>query len=208
MSRSRDLDLRDHRDLALRDHLRRACRSRFAGRLAAVAVLAAVVLTWAGCTETLLGPKTDKAVAVIHPTMGNAVAGTVTFTNESGRVRVEAIVTGLSPGDHGFHIHEFGDCSGGDGKTAGGHFNPTGSDHGGPESAERHAGDLGNITANANGHASMNRLDEVVTLQGDHSILGRGVIVHAGADDFTTQPTGAAGARVGCGVIGVHNASG
>ena len=196
------------RDLYPRDHPRRSGRVWFAGRLAAVGVLASVVLIWTGCTETLLGPKTDTAVAVIHPTTGNAVSGTVTFTNESGRVRIVATVTGLSPGDHGFHIHEFGDCSGGDGKTAGGHFNPTGSDHGGPESAERHVGDLGNITADANGHATMNRLDEVVTLQGDHSILGRGVIVHAGADDFTTQPTGAAGARVGCGVIGVHNASG
>jgi Cu-Zn family superoxide dismutase len=200
MNRCHDLDPRNHR--------RYARRFRFAGRLGAVAVLVSAGLTWTGCTETLLGPKADQAVAVIHPTTGNAISGTVTFTRESGRVRIVARVSGLSPGDHGFHIHEFGDCSGGDGKTAGGHFNPTGSNHGGPEAAERHVGDLGNITANANGNATMNRLDAVVTLQGDNSILGRGVIVHAGADDFTTQPTGAAGARLGCGVIGVHNASG
>lgn len=197
MIRCRDIDPQSHR--------RRARLLRIAGRFAA---LATVVLTWTGCTETLLGPRTDTAVAVIHPTTGNSVYGTVTFTKESGRVRIVANVIGLSPGDHGFHIHEFGDCSGGDGKTAGGHFNPTGSDHGGPEAAVRHVGDLGNITANASGHATMNRLDAVVTLQGDHTILGRGVIVHAGADDFTTQPTGAAGARVGCGVIGVQNVPG
>ena len=197
MIRCREIDPLSHR--------RRARRLRIAGRFAA---LAAVALTSAACTETLLGPKTDQAVAVIHPTTGNSVSGTVTFTNESGRVRVVAHVTGLTPGDHGFHIHEFGDCSGGDGKTAGGHFNPTGVDHGGPDAAVRHVGDLGNITADARGHATMNRLDAVIKLQGDHSIVGRAVIVHAGADDFTTQPTGGAGARVACGVIGVQNASG
>lgn len=107
---------------------------------------------------------TDWAIAVINPTAGNAISGTVSFRLVDGGVRIVAEVMGPTAGDHGFHIHEFGDCSGADGKTAGGHFNPRGTDHGGPDSAVRH--------------------------------------------DFTTQPTGAAGARLGCGVIGVQNTSG
>lgn len=177
-------------------------------RVGLVVGLAPLAATWAACTETVTGPATDWAVAVINPTAGNSISGIVNFTVVDGGVRVVAEVVGLSEGEHGFHIHEFGDCSGPDGKTAGGHFNPTGSDHGGPDSAVRHVGDLGNITANAAGRATMDRVDAVVTLEGDHSVLGRSVIVHADRDDFTTQPTGNAGARLGCGVIGVGKSGG
>ena len=179
-------------------------------RWLAAACLTPVAIVLTGCKEgTMTMPTTtDWAIAVINPTAGNSISGTVSFRLVDGGVRIVAEVMGLTAGDHGFHIHEFGDCSGADGKTAGGHFNPHGTDHGGPDSAVRHVGDLGNITANAAGRATMDRVDTVVTLEGENSIIGRGVIVHEGRDDFTTQPTGAAGSRLGCGVIGVRNTSG
>jgi Cu-Zn family superoxide dismutase len=109
----------------------------------------------------------------------------------------------LEPGPHGFHVHEFGDCSAPDGSSAGGHFAPLGSPHGPPDAGqgERHIGDLGNIVANADGVVEQELADSVIRLDGENSIVGKAIIVHAGADDFTTQPSGAAGERVACGVI-------
>jgi Cu-Zn family superoxide dismutase len=146
-----------------------------------------------------------RALAMLQPTAGNTATGLVTFTKAADGVRVVAEVEGLSPGNHGFHIHAFGDCSSGDGTSAGGHFNPTSAAHGAPTAAagHRHTGDLGNITAGADGKAHLEYTDPLLAFAGEQSILGRGVIVHADKDDFTTQPTGAAGARVACGVIGV-----
>lgn len=148
-------------------------------------------------------PSITKAIAVLHPTKGSEVQGTVTFEVVEKGVRVVADVTGLAPGKHGFHIHEFGDCSSADGTSAGGHFNPTGMPHSMPSSEKRHVGDLGNIEADKEGKAHLDYVDTVLALQGDTSIIGRGVIVHEKEDDFKTQPTGAAGARLACGVIGV-----
>jgi Cu-Zn family superoxide dismutase len=150
-----------------------------------------------------VGPVINKAIVVIYPTEGNEVRGTVTFTRGDGTIEVMANLTGLPPGEHGFHIHQYGDASAADGTSAGGHFNPADKSHGGPDSEERHVGDLGNITANENGVATLDRNDTHLSLDGPNSILGRGVIIHAGADDLTSQPTGAAGARLGIGVIGV-----
>lgn len=144
-----------------------------------------------------------RAVAVLHGTEGNQVSGTVTFTAAESGVNVVARVTGLTPGDHGFHIHEFGDCSAPDGTSAGGHFNPHGTEHGAPSGEMRHAGDFGNITANESGVASYERIDAEITFSGENSIIGRSVIIHADPDDLVSQPTGAAGARVACGVIGI-----
>lgn len=144
-----------------------------------------------------------KAVAVLHPTEGNTVSGTVTFTREGGSVKVQAHLSGLKPGNHGFHIHEFGDCSAKDGTSAGGHFNPASMPHGAPSDKQRHAGDLGNIVAGEDGTAHVEVTDSVLKLSGDGSIIGRGVIVHAAADDLKTQPTGNAGGRQACGVIGI-----
>lgn len=146
-----------------------------------------------------------RATAMLQSTVGNTATGMVTFTKAADGVRVVADLEGLSPGDHGFHIHMFGDCSSGDGNSAGGHFNPTGAAHAAPTAAagHRHTGDLGNITAGADGKAHLEYVDPLLAFAGEHNILGRGVIVHADRDDFTTQPTGAAGARVACGVIGV-----
>jgi Cu-Zn family superoxide dismutase len=144
-----------------------------------------------------------KAICVIHPLGESKVAGKVVFTQTRDGVEVNAEITGLTPGEHGFHVHEFGDCSMVDGTCAGAHFNPTGAPHGGPDDARRHAGDLGNVKADASGKATYKRVDKMLALNGANSIIGRSIIVHAAPDDLKTQPSGNAGARVGCGVIGI-----
>ncbi len=148
-------------------------------------------------------PEIENAIAVLHPTEGNEVQGTVKFQRMDNGVQVTVTLDGLSQGEHGFHIHEYGDCSAPDATSAGGHFNPTDSQHGAPQDRERHVGDLGNVIADANGHVEMEWIDATIQLNGEHSIIGRAVIVHANPDDFTTQPTGAAGPRVACGVVGI-----
>jgi len=149
------------------------------------------------------GPEVAEAVAVLHPTEGNQVTGVVHFSRTAEGIRIEATVSGLSPGRHGFHIHEWGDCSAPDATSAGGHFNPDGQPHGAPDSATRHVGDLGNLEANEEGMATYSRVDTVVAFSGPRSIIGRAVIVHAAEDDLTSQPTGNAGGRLACGVIGI-----
>ena len=143
-----------------------------------------------------------KAVAQLQPTKDSKVSGTVTFTKAAAGVKLSAHLSGLTPGLHGFHLHEYGDCSAPDGASAGGHFNPTGDPHAAPSEAHRHTGDLGNVEAKADGTADLEYVDAKASFEGDSSILGRGVIVHANADDLKTQPTGNAGGRVACGVIG------
>jgi len=146
----------------------------------------------------------DQMIAVIHPTQGNETRGVVRFTREGDQVRVEAIINGLNNESlHGFHIHEFGDCSADNAISAGGHFNPYEQPHASPLDSERHAGDLGNLESDGEGSAQLSYLDPVLSLEGPSSILGRGVVVHADEDDFETQPTGDAGGRIGCGVIGI-----
>ncbi len=151
----------------------------------------------------IMKPEITKAVCVIHPTKGHDAHGIVTFTKVKDGVKVIADIEGLKPGKHGFHIHEYGDCSAPDGTSAGGHFNPDGVKHGGPMDKVRHVGDMGNITADANGKAHFEWTDNLLTFRGPHSIIGRGLIVHEGTDDLHSQPTGDAGARAGCGVIGI-----
>jgi Cu-Zn family superoxide dismutase len=152
-------------------------------------------------------PSTEivKAIAVLHSTSGSNVSGMVTFTQEGRRVKVVADVQGLPPNSsHGFHIHEFGDCSAPDAASAGGHYNPEGHMHAGPETARRHAGDLGNLETDASGRARKEMMLENISLgPSGNNVLGRAVIVHAKKDDLKTQPTGDAGGRVACGVIGV-----
>jgi Cu-Zn family superoxide dismutase len=177
---------------------------------AAVCGLATVSL-WAqapkkapGGGGMMMAPPVTRAIAVLHATSkGGEAHGVVTFTMTQGGVRVEAEVRGLTPGLHGFHIHEFGDCSTPDAMSAGGHFNPTKMEHGAPTGGPRHVGDLGNIEANARGVAKLDLVDPTLMFAGPTSILGRALIVHAKPDDMKTQPTGNAGDRVACGVIGV-----
>ncbi len=148
-------------------------------------------------------PAPGKAVAVLASAPGDDVAGTIWFVKAAGGVHVKARITGLAPGTHGFHIHEFGDCSAADFTSAGGHFNPMTQPHGAPNAAARHVGDLGNVTAGADGVATIDMTDKQLAFSGAHGIVGRAVVVHAKADDLKTQPTGDAGGRLGCGVIGV-----
>ena len=143
-----------------------------------------------------------QASALLAPTQGNVVQGNVIFKQESdGRIRVIAEVSGLTPGEHGFHVHEIGDCSAPDASSAGGHFNPHGTPHGKPGEGHHHAGDLPSLNADAAGNAKLNVVMDSFVLTGDHGIIGRSLIVHADPDDYVSQPTGNAGARVACAVI-------
>ena len=165
-----------------------------------IAAAAATVLMAACQTMPEDAPR---ATAQLQPTKGHKTFGEATFDQEGGKVHVVVYVQGLKPGqEHGLHIHEVGDCSSGDGMSAKGHFNPFGKPHGHHGSAERHAGDLPSLKADKAGRAKVDIVLDVITAApGPASIVGRGLIVHADPDDYKTQPTGNAGARIACGVI-------
>jgi Cu-Zn family superoxide dismutase len=148
------------------------------------------------------GAMAQTATATLQPTAGNTAAGTVTFTAQGGGVAVQARVTGLKPNaEHGFHLHEKGDCSSPDGNSAGGHFNPDGKPHG-PQDAPHHAGDMPALKSDAQGVADARFTLQGVSIGGAAAdIVGKGLIVHAQPDDYKTQPTGNAGARLACGVV-------
>jgi len=146
------------------------------------------------------------ATAMLQPTEGSTVAGSIAFTmTEDGQLHASGDISGLAPNsEHGFHIHEKGDCSAADGSSAGGHFNPGNADHGSVEAAVHHGGDMPNIVADAQGNAHVDGpvSSNVNVGKGDGAdILGRGLIVHADPDDYHSQPTGNAGARLACAVI-------
>ncbi len=155
----------------------------------------------AGCAA-MGGSRGPTAVANLEATKGNETKGTVTFRQDGDEVRVRVNVTGLKPGAvHGFHVHEKGDCSSGDGMSTGGHFNPAGKPHG-PQSGEHHAGDMPSLTADAYGNANTSfELHGVSIGSGVSDLVGKGLIVHRDPDDYKTQPTGNAGPRVACAVI-------
>ena len=155
----------------------------------------------AGCAT--MGGGGPSATAQLQPTRGNNVAGKVSFTQKGDKVLVAARVSGLKPNqEHGFHVHEKGDCSSGDGMSAAGHFNPRASPHGHHSTQARHAGDMPNLKADAYGNASMSaELDIITVSEGPSSVVGRGLIVHAQPDDYRSQPVGNAGARMACAVI-------
>lgn len=164
-------------------------------------VLAAVAAaSLAGCASYSAGPS---AMAKLEPTRGNATMGTVTFVQMGDVVKVSGQISGLKPGgEHGFHVHEKGDCSSGDGMSTGGHFNPGGKPHGSHGMGEHHAGDLPSLKADANGMAKFafeSRTIRVGSMGND--IVGKGLIVHRDPDDYKTQPTGNAGPRLACAVI-------
>jgi len=144
------------------------------------------------------------AVAVMVPTEGSTAQGTVKFEQYDEAVIVHAEFSGLEPGStHAIHVHQFGDITGSNGKTAGGHYNPQGHDHGLPEQEARHAGDLGNLNADEQGNAHYEITVDNLSIAGrNNPVIGRGVILHAAPDDGG-QPTGNAGARIAMGVIGI-----
>lgn len=150
------------------------------------------------------------AKATLKPTQGKTVAGELNFMAMGGSVHVTGTLSGLTPGEHGFHIHEKGDCTAPDGSSAGGHFNPDGVEHGQVSAPTHHAGDSNNITADAQGKVTIDQMlsSNVDIGKGDkYDIVGKGVIVHEKADDYKTQPTGDAGGRLACGVIEVAPAA-
>lgn len=168
-----------------------------------------VMLTLGACSSQAPATKAAAAartvaVAQLQPTQGSKVSGSVQFTAQAdGSVRVQGSVQGLPPNsEHGFHVHEKGDCSSPDGLSAGGHFNPTGHAHGRFDAPAHHTGDLPSLRSDAQGTASVDFVSRSLTLdQGATNVVGRGLIVHKDPDDFTTQPTGNAGARLACAVI-------
>jgi Cu-Zn family superoxide dismutase len=161
----------------------------------------AVTVLLAAC-QTMSGDPL-RATAALQPTKGNKAFGEATFEQAGDKVRVIVFAQGLKPNaEHGFHIHEAGDCSSGDGMSAKGHFNPHGKAHGNPGSAERHAGDLPSLKADKGGRAKVDVTVDAISIgSGGGNIVGRGLIIHADPDDYKTQPTGNAGARLACGVI-------
>ena len=163
-------------------------------------VSAAVVASLAGCAGYSSGPS---ATAKLEPTRGNTAAGTVTFVQWGEVVKVSGSISGLKPGaEHGFHVHEKGDCSSGDGLSAGGHFNPGGKPHGHHGMGEHHTGDLPSLKADASGVAAIHFESRTIRVGGSaNDIVGKGLIVHRDLDDFKTQPTGNAGPRLACAVI-------
>ena len=146
------------------------------------------------------GQDVTKATCKLESKSGSKVTGMVTFTKVGDDVQVVGDITGLTPGKHGIHVHEKGDCSAPDAASAGAHFNPTNQHHGGPMTAEHHAGDFGNIEADASGKAHIDWKGKM-SLSGADSIIGRSLVVHEKEDDLKTDPSGNSGARQACGVI-------
>jgi Cu-Zn family superoxide dismutase len=149
-------------------------------------------------------PQLDRAVCVLVPVGDSGVQGVIEFERQGGgKIKITGEVSGLEPGKHGFHVHQYGDLTDlSEGKSAGDHFAGDSSHHGAPDADQRHVGDLGNIEANGQGVAQIDMTDDVIALSGPNSILGRALVVHADPDDFS-QPSGGAGGRVAFGVIGM-----
>jgi len=171
---------------------------RFACILAASAAA-----TLAGCGSLAGLTGGPSATATLAPTAGNSTAGTVRFTQDGDRVRVSGEVRGLKPnGEHGFHVHEKGDCSSPDANSAGGHYNPGGQPHGRAGGGAHHAGDLPSVRADASGVARFDyEVRGIAVGSGPADVVGKGLIVHRDPDDYRTQPTGNSGPRLACAVI-------
>jgi Cu-Zn family superoxide dismutase len=154
-----------------------------------------------GCAT--LGGSVPTADVALVARSGGAVAGALVLSESQGGVRLRGEVRGLKPGaEHGFHIHDKGDCSAPDATSAGGHFNPGGTAHGRHGAGVHHAGDLPSLVADAGGVAKIDAVIKGITLAaGPTSVVGRSLIVHRDPDDFVTQPTGNSGPRIGCGVV-------
>jgi len=165
-------------------------------------ILAAAALA-AGAAAAPAIAADARATAKLAPTQGSLVTGTVVFEQRGERVVVTAEIAGLTPGaEHGFHVHEKGDCSAPDATSAGGHFNPAGKPHGRYPDAARHGGDLPNLKSDASGRARYSAETTLLTVAaGPASIVGRGMVVHRDPDDYKSQPAGNAGPRLACGVI-------
>ncbi|TBX67562.1 superoxide dismutase family protein [Flavobacterium silvisoli] len=166
--------------------------------------IAALGLLIFSCKSSNANDNSKKLDITFESKSGSNVKGNAVFTEKNGEVTLVAKLTGLKPGIHAIHIHEKADCSAADAASAGGHWNPTFKKHGKWGDAEHHKGDIGNFTADVDGNATvLFKTDEWCIGCGDATkdILNKGLIVHANADDYTTQPTGNAGGRVACSAI-------
>lgn len=142
------------------------------------------------------------AVTTLEARSGSAISGSATFTQVGNEVRVVVEVKGATPGEHGLHVHEVGDCSAPDAKSAGNHFNPGNQAHGSPTADPHHGGDFGNITVGPDGSARLElNLAGLTVASGASSVVGRSLVLHEKPDDLRTQPSGNSGNRIGCGVI-------
>lgn len=149
--------------------------------------------------------QSDSKVKYAHAEIGSngtsGVSGYLEFRRVASGLHITGTITGLTPGQHGMHIHEKGACDAPSFETSGGHFNPGSMKHGGPDSDNRHAGDFGNLTADSFGNATIDYIDKETTLSGEYGIIGRSIIIHANPDDMVTDPSGNSGSRIACGVI-------
>lgn len=163
-----------------------------------LSIAASLILS--GCAAQSYGPS---EIGQLSPTNGNTAAGSVVFSQSGDKVSVKVDIRGLKPNaEHGFHVHEKGDCSSGDGMSTGGHFNPTGSSHGAHGQGAHHVGDLPSMKADANGQVKMTFESSTISIAGrTSSIIGKGLIVHRDPDDYKTQLTGNSGPRLACAVI-------
>ncbi len=176
----------------------------FAVSLFAASLAACVSAPPPKTPEPVAQHRVQRAVANIAPASASLVSGRLLITAVDGGVRIEGELGGLGRGGtHAIHVHERGDCSAADGSSAGGHFNPGAAAHGRAGSSAHHLGDMDNLVANAAGVAPVNLRLEGVTLGSGaaNDILSRALVIHAGPDDYSSQPAGNSGARVGCGVI-------
>lgn len=162
----------------------------------ALSVLSIAVL--GACATSMSGPS---ASATLAARSGSTVSGNVVFSEAGGKLRIEATVAGLTPGEHGFHVHEAGDCSAPDATSAKGHFNPAGKMHGHYDTPDHHGGDMPNLVANAQGEARYRAEVSGLSLDGPNGVLGRSVVIHTDPDDYKSQPAGNSGKRIACGVI-------
>lgn len=183
-------------------------KNYFINRINAVFLLfAAVSILLTGCeyidkTGMQTGPS-KQAIAVINPLNDSGVTGKATFTQMGQTVMLHIEIKNVAPGQRAVHIHENGDCSAPDGTSAGGHWNPTNVAHGKWGEGEFHLGDIGNVEVGEDGTGSIELVTDLweIGTGSNIDVVGKGIIVHSGADDFVSQPSGAAGSRIGCGVI-------
>jgi len=170
----------------------------------AATFLAPAALAQSTDSLTSSSAQINRLAVTLEATQGNRAAGTITLSPDNRGLRVTGTVTGLDANsEHGFHFHEHGDCSAPDASSAGDHFNPDGHAHGHPDTRQRHAGAMRNLKTDGSGRAEVDMYVDLLTLGdgGKYDVVGTALIVHADADDYTSQPVGNAGARLSCGVV-------
>ena len=166
-----------------------------------ILLTAAAAAALAACAQ--MSPSGGPAAsAQLKPTAGNTASGTVTFEQKGDKLLITAVVTGLKPNsEHGFHVHEKGDCSAPDAMSAGGHFNPGAKPHGHYDKSDRHGGDMPNLRADAAGSTRVMWESDLLSVSGASGVVGRSVVVHRDPDDYKSQPAGNSGPRIACGVV-------